>query len=141
MFTISSVKATRPRTYTIKDTLGEPVYENFYAQERQSSVQEFFVWNENSKRGKTKYLSSGKVTVTRSIRGYHKPILMMNINKQNAWQPAEDTRENNHLLPRNLRGLVIGKLQRSLISCFNPVDWTTTTCKCLERVFINKMLD
>ena len=33
----------------------------------------------------------------------------MNINKQYAWQPAEDSRENNLLLPRNLRGLVIGK--------------------------------
>ena len=33
----------------------------------------------------------------------------MNINKQYAWQPPEDTRENNPLLPRNLRGLVIGR--------------------------------
>ena len=33
----------------------------------------------------------------------------MNINNQYAWHPAEDCRENNPLLPRNLRGLVIGK--------------------------------
>ena len=33
----------------------------------------------------------------------------MNINKQYAWQLAEDCRVNNHLLPRNLRGLVTGK--------------------------------
>ena len=33
----------------------------------------------------------------------------MNINKKYAWRSAEDCRENNPLLPRNLRGLVIGK--------------------------------
>ena len=33
----------------------------------------------------------------------------MDINKQYAWQPAQDSRENNPLLPRNMRGLVIGK--------------------------------
>ena len=33
----------------------------------------------------------------------------MNINKQYAWRSAEDCRENNPLLPRNLRGLDIGK--------------------------------
>ena len=33
----------------------------------------------------------------------------MNINKQYAWQSVEDCRENNPLLPRKLRGLVIGK--------------------------------
>ena len=33
----------------------------------------------------------------------------MNINKQYAWQPAEDSRENNLLLPWNLPGLVIRK--------------------------------
>ena len=33
----------------------------------------------------------------------------MNINKQYAWRSAEDCRENNPLLPRNLRGLFIGK--------------------------------
>ena len=34
----------------------------------------------------------------------------MNINKQYAWRSAKDCRENNSLLPRNLRGLVIGKI-------------------------------
>ena len=33
----------------------------------------------------------------------------MNFSKQYAWRPAEDCRENNPLLPRYLRGLVIGK--------------------------------
>ena len=33
----------------------------------------------------------------------------MNISKQYAWRPAENYRENNHLRPQNLRGLVIGK--------------------------------
>ena len=40
VFTISSVKATIPPTYTIKDTLGKPVQGTFYEQELQSSVQE-----------------------------------------------------------------------------------------------------
>ena len=42
VFTISSVKATNPPTYTIKDTLGEPVQGTFYEQELQLSVQEIF---------------------------------------------------------------------------------------------------
>ena len=42
MFTISIVKATKPPTYTIKDTLGEPVQGTFYEQELQLSVQEIF---------------------------------------------------------------------------------------------------
>ena len=42
LFTISSVKATNPTTYTIKDHLGEPVRGSFYEQELQLSVQEIF---------------------------------------------------------------------------------------------------
>ena len=42
MFTIISVKATTASTYTIKDTLGEPVQGTFYEQELQLSVQEIF---------------------------------------------------------------------------------------------------
>ena len=42
MFTISSAKATKPPTYTIKDTLGEPVQGTFYEQELQLSSQEIF---------------------------------------------------------------------------------------------------
>ena len=42
VFTISSVKATKPPTYTIKDTLGESVQGTFYEQELQLSVQEIF---------------------------------------------------------------------------------------------------
>ena len=71
VFTISSVKATKPPTYTIKDTLGEPVQETFHEQELQLSAQEIFVSNKYSRRRKIKYLPSGKVTVTLSIRGYH----------------------------------------------------------------------
>ena len=40
MFTIISAKATKPTTYTIKDTLGEPVQVTFYEQELQLSAQE-----------------------------------------------------------------------------------------------------
>ena len=38
VFTISSVKATKPPTHTIKDTLVEPVQGTFYEQELQLSV-------------------------------------------------------------------------------------------------------
>ena len=38
----SSVKATKPPTYTIRDTLGESVQGTFYEQELQLSVQEIF---------------------------------------------------------------------------------------------------
>ena len=36
----------------------------------------------------------------------------MNMSKQYAWRTTENYRENNPLLPRNLRGLVIGKSGR-----------------------------
>ena len=42
MFTISSVKATKRPTYTIKDTLGEPVQGTVYEQELQLNVHEIF---------------------------------------------------------------------------------------------------
>ena len=42
VFTISSVKATIPPAYTVKDTLGEPVQGTYYEQELQSSVQEIY---------------------------------------------------------------------------------------------------
>ena len=42
LFTISSVKATNPTTYAIKDQLGDPVRGSFYEQELQLSVQEIF---------------------------------------------------------------------------------------------------
>ena len=42
VFTISSVKATKPPTCTIKDTLGEPVQGTFYEQELQLSAREIF---------------------------------------------------------------------------------------------------
>ena len=33
----------------------------------------------------------------------------MNISKQYAWRSSRNSRENNHLFPQSLRGLVIGK--------------------------------
>ena len=36
------MKATKPPTYTIKDTLGEPVQGTFYVQELQMSTRENF---------------------------------------------------------------------------------------------------
>ena len=40
--TINNVKATKPPTYTIEDTPGEPVQRTFYEQELQLSVQQIF---------------------------------------------------------------------------------------------------
>ena len=71
VFTISSVKSTKPPTYTIKDTLGEPVQVTFYEKELRLSVQEIFRIEREFRKKKTKCLSSGKVTAMRSIRGYH----------------------------------------------------------------------
>ena len=53
LFTISSVKAINPTTYTIKDQLGEPVRGSFYEQEMQLGVQEIFriervLWKKNN---------------------------------------------------------------------------------------------
>ena len=59
VFTISSVKATKPPTYTIKDILGDEYTGNIPYRTRRR------------RRRKNKYLSSGKVKATRSIRGYH----------------------------------------------------------------------
>ena len=42
MLTITTVKATKPPTYTIEDTCGEPVQGTFYEQELQTSVQEIY---------------------------------------------------------------------------------------------------
>ena len=42
VFTISSVIATKPPIYTIKDTLGEPFQGTFYEQELQLTAQEIF---------------------------------------------------------------------------------------------------
>ena len=71
MFAISSVKATKPLTYTIKYTLGESVQGTFYEQELQLSLHKIFHIKRVLWKKKNKYLSSGKVTMTRSIRGYH----------------------------------------------------------------------
>ena len=71
MFNISSVKATKPATYTNKDTLGEPVQGTFYEQELQLSAQEMFRIERVLKKKKIKCLLSGMVKVTRLIRGYH----------------------------------------------------------------------
>ena len=103
MFAISSIKATKPLTYTINDTLGEPVQGTFYEQELQLSEQEFFSIE--------RVLKKKKNQVRVKWKGYSDAFnsSSMNISKQYAWRPAADCRENNHLLPQYLRGMVIGK--------------------------------
>ena len=63
--------------------------------------------NECSRGEKTECLSSGKVAAVHGTTGRLRAA--MNIDKQYAWQSDDNSRENNPLLPRNVRGLVIGK--------------------------------
>ena len=63
VFTITTVKATKPPIHTIEDTRG-----TFYEQELQTSVQEIYRIERVFKRGKAECLSSGKVTAVHSIR-------------------------------------------------------------------------
>ena len=42
VFTITTMKANKPPTYTIEDHRGEPVLGSFYEQELQTSVQEIY---------------------------------------------------------------------------------------------------
>ena len=51
VFTITTVKATKPPTYTIEDTRGVPVQGSFYEQELQTSVQEIYRIERVFKRG------------------------------------------------------------------------------------------
>ena len=54
------MKATKPPTYTIEDTLGESVQGTFYEQELQSSVQEIYRIERVLKRGKDRVLVKWK---------------------------------------------------------------------------------
>ena len=60
VFTITVMKATKPPTYTIEDTLGEPVQGTFYEQELQSSVHEIYRIERVLKRGKDRVLVKWK---------------------------------------------------------------------------------
>ena len=42
VLTITTVRATKPPTYTIEDTRGEPVQGTFYEQQLETSVQEIY---------------------------------------------------------------------------------------------------
>ena len=74
VFTITAVTATLPPTYTIEDTLGEPVQGTIYGQEFQSSVHEIYRIERVFMRGK------GRVLV--KWKGYS--------NAFNAWIPLAD---------------------------------------------------
>ena len=52
VFTITTVKATKPPTYTSEDACREPVQGSFYEQELQTSVQEIYRIERGLKRGK-----------------------------------------------------------------------------------------
>ena len=71
VFTIKKMKATKPPTYTIEDTRGEPVQETFYEHELQASVQEIYRIERVLKRGK------GQVFI--KCKGYNSVF--------NSWMP------------------------------------------------------
>ena len=60
VFTITALNATKPPTYTIEHTMGEPVQGTFYEQELQSSVQEIYRIDRVLKRGKDRVLVKRK---------------------------------------------------------------------------------
>ena len=74
VFSITALKATKPPTYTIEDTLGELVQGTFYEQELQSSVQEIYRIERVFKRGRDRALVKWK--------GYN--------NAFNSWIPLAD---------------------------------------------------
>ena len=104
VFTINRVKATKPPTYTIKNTLGEPVQGAFYAQELPLSAHAIFREEEE----KSSFCQVERRRV-QFVGIFNRPSAAMNISKQYAWRPAENNCENKPLLSQNLRGLVIGK--------------------------------
>ena len=59
MFTITAVKATKPPTYTIEDTLGESVQGTFYEKSFSRVCKESTVSSECSRGQNTECLSSG----------------------------------------------------------------------------------
>ena len=129
VFTISSVKATKPPTYTIEDTLGEPVQGSFYEQELQLSAQEIFRIERVLKKKK-------KNQEFVKWKGYSDAF--------NSWVPLIDLEawiSVSSMLADQLKTIVktilsflriyedwlleradVGKLQLSSISYFNPVD-------------------
>ena len=74
VFTISSVKATKPPTYTIMDRLGEPVHWTSYKQELQLSVQKIFSFERVFKKKKNQLFVKWK--------GYNDAF--------NSWVPLTD---------------------------------------------------
>ena len=52
MFTITTVKATKPSTYAVEDHRGESAQGSFYEHELQTSVQEIYRIERVLKRGK-----------------------------------------------------------------------------------------
>ena len=77
MFTVTTVKATKPPTYYIEDTRGEPVQGTFYEQELQTNVQEIYRIERVLKRGKDRVFVKWK--------GYSSAF--------NSWIPLADVEQ------------------------------------------------
>ena len=73
VFTITAAKATKPPTYTIEDTLGEPVQGTRLRTRASAECAGNLPYLASAQweGGGIECLSSGKVTAVRSIRGYH----------------------------------------------------------------------
>ena len=141
VFTITAVKATKPPTYTIEDTLGEPVQGTFYEQVLQSNVMDIYRIERMLKRGKDSVLVKWK--------GY--------ISAFNSWIPLaelEQLRISTNSMLGSLEPTAVvktilsflemcddlllervdgGRQQSSSTSHYNPTGWITITCMCLKE--------
>lgn len=97
IFVITEVRLTSPITYRIKGLDGEKIGGAFYEEELQKTDQKIFRVDKILKRRKRK----GQEELFVKWTGYGK----------NTWIPwnRESARKNNPLLPKNIRGLIIGK--------------------------------
>ena len=125
VFTISSVKATKPPAYTIKDMLGEPVQGDLI--ELQLTEQEILCIKQVLKKKKNQVCVKSKGysdTFNLSI-----PLADLedeSISKQYASRPAKTAIQTIHSFLQIyedwlLEGVDVGKLQEFLNSCFSLV--------------------
>ena len=111
VYTITTVKSTKPPTYTIEDTSGEPVLGIFCEQELQTSVQKIYRTRAQARKRPRVCQLERLHQCIQFVDTTSRRRAAMNINKQYAWQSSNNSnsRENSPLLPRNVRGFVIGK--------------------------------
>ena len=138
----TAVKATKPPTYNVEDTMGQPVHGTIYEQEPQSSVQEICRIERVLKRGIDRVLVRWK--------DYNSAF--------NSWIPLADLEQLwisinsmiGSLAPTTVAKTIlsfleicedlllervdVGRQRSSSNSCYNPTGWITITCMFSERV-------